>query len=306
MGNDDLLSFFCDVPYSPDADSGCTTPLLSDSEQDVQQDMALEFDAVADIAFRPDFYYLDQSIISSSDCQEVTPASGGPAKKLKSDCSLSSHRSEIDQPEQKSHPPAKRKRYKHRNQKEHSIDALLALSHLPQKVAAAEFGMNLTYFKNLCRNHGLARWPYRQVASAERKREKLSQHLSFLQTREELRPFASSKQKDKEAAACHHPDMSYARSTESRPSPDLMSAKQHPSWTTESCIFDVQKYNSPRERSLRLQTLSKCEGFIKVERGDQPEVSNIMQDYADYMDYFPSSLSSGPGVDLLSVMQNAY
>merc|ERR1711939_1091245 len=72
-------------------------------------------------------------------------------------------------------------------------EVLEAHYHLPMAVVAKKFSVCLTYFKKLCRQHGIMRWPYRQVASFGRRqtqdtdqyrgkmqRNMASCHLDFL------------------------------------------------------------------------------------------------------------------------------
>ena len=38
--------------------------------------------------------------------------------------------------------------------------------HLPMAEVAKKYGVCITYFKKVCRSHGVQRWPYRQVTKA--------------------------------------------------------------------------------------------------------------------------------------------
>ena len=42
-------------------------------------------------------------------------------------------------------------------------DVLEAHFHLPMAEVAKKFQVCLTYFKKVCRSHGVRRWPYRKV-----------------------------------------------------------------------------------------------------------------------------------------------
>jgi len=48
-------------------------------------------------------------------------------------------------------------------------EALESNFHLPMAAVAKMFGVCPTYFKRVCRNHGIMRWPYRQLRSMQRK-----------------------------------------------------------------------------------------------------------------------------------------
>merc|ERR1711959_144790 len=41
--------------------------------------------------------------------------------------------------------------------------------HLPMAEVAKKYGVCITYFKKVCRSHGVQRWPYRQMRSSIRK-----------------------------------------------------------------------------------------------------------------------------------------
>lgn len=55
--------------------------------------------------------------------------------------------------------------------KEHNIDfdVLQSHFHLPMAAVAKKFDVCLTFFKKVCRQHGIKRWPYRKLKSLERK-----------------------------------------------------------------------------------------------------------------------------------------
>ena len=44
-----------------------------------------------------------------------------------------------------------------------TLQALQEHFNLPMNHVAKKFGVCLTYFKKVCRSHGVMRWPYRQV-----------------------------------------------------------------------------------------------------------------------------------------------
>merc|ERR1711939_338758 len=53
-------------------------------------------------------------------------------------------------------------------------EVLEAHYHLPMAVVAKKFSVCMTYFKKLCRQHGIMRWPYRQVASFGRRQAQVN------------------------------------------------------------------------------------------------------------------------------------
>lgn len=55
--------------------------------------------------------------------------------------------------------------------KQHNIDfdALQSHFHLPMAQVAKKFDVCLTFFKKICRQHGIKRWPYRKLKSLEKR-----------------------------------------------------------------------------------------------------------------------------------------
>lgn len=63
--------------------------------------------------------------------------------------------------------------------KQHSIDfeVLQNHFHLPMAVVAKKFDVCLTFFKKICRQHGIKRWPYRKLRSLEKKITTLAERV---------------------------------------------------------------------------------------------------------------------------------
>mmetsp|Transcript_52471 Transcript_52471/g.113866 ORF Transcript_52471/g.113866 Transcript_52471/m.113866 type:complete len:239 (+) Transcript_52471:92-808(+) len=58
-----------------------------------------------------------------------------------------------------------------------TFEDLSRLFHYPERAVARELGVCLTSLKKICRQHGIARWPYRKLRCLERKIDKVSLQL---------------------------------------------------------------------------------------------------------------------------------
>lgn len=56
-----------------------------------------------------------------------------------------------------------------------SLATLEANFHLPLREAAEKFGVCVTFFKKVCRAHGIGRWPHRKVAQIHKNLEKMGE-----------------------------------------------------------------------------------------------------------------------------------
>ena len=66
-----------------------------------------------------------------------------------------------------------------------TLEVLESHYHLPMAEVARKFEVCLTYFKKVCRRHGVKRWPYRQLKSIENRQDSTYDEQNVRRTRPE-------------------------------------------------------------------------------------------------------------------------